>query len=425
MITYPKKRGIFSEIFTALVLVFCLSWFGCVNVTTYYQDADGDGYGDPCNTRDAVVQPPGYVTNNKDCNDSSADINPDAIEVCDDGKDNDCDGDADRVDIEDCALLQPGLFTVCSLQAEEAGLTWDASSETFDCELDGIETIGLDFNRDGDFSDEVAYYELEEDGTMRIDSGSEGVFSQDENMLVFTAADLADQVDFTIAVREGTGMNIDTFDGPYLATKFAINTGTNVAHTYTIAAEETDYGLGAFRIISSSDPLAIDFISPFTYTVEDNGNITFVDSNEEGKIMEDGSFFMATETDNTNNLESIMIGMNPSTGMNQASLQGEYIANLFGRNLVSGDYWTARIMATFDGVGIVRYEFLAHSSTGGGLTGYMVYRVLDSGVLLVLDAASSPIEHGMVSSDGNTFSVVDTNPADGHIYLMLGIKKQS
>ena len=120
-----------------------------------------------------------------------------------------------------------------------------------------------------------------------------------------------------------------------------------------------------------------------------------------------------------------MIGMNPSTGMNQASLQGEYIANLFGRNLVSGDYWTARIMATFDGVGIVRYEFLAHSSTGGGLTGYMVYRVLDSGVLLVLDAASSPIEHGMVSSDGNTFSVVDTNPADGHIYLMLGIKKQS
>jgi hypothetical protein len=425
MIKYSKEKGLFLEIVKALALIFCVSCIGCVNVTTYYQDADGDGYGDPSTTRNAIAQPPGYVTNNKDCNDRAANINPDATEICDDGKDNDCDGDTDRIDIEDCALLQPGLFTVCSMQAEEEGLTWEASSETFDCEVDGIETINLDLDRDGDFSDEVAYYELDEDGTMRIDSGPEGVFSQDENMLVFTAADSADQVDFTIAVREGTGMNIDTFDGPYLATKFAINTSTNVAHTYTILAEETDHGLGAFGILESSNPAAIGFLSPFTYTVEDNGNITFVDSNEDGKITEDGSFFMATDTDPSNNLESVMIAMNPSTGMTRASLQGEYIANLFGRNLVSGDYWTARILATFDGVGIVRYEFLSHSSSGGGLTGYMAYIVYDSGTLLVLDSASSPIEHGMVSSDGSTFSVVDTNPSDGHIYLMLGVKKQS
>ena len=119
-----------------------------------------------------------------------------------------------------------------------------------------------------------------------------------------------------------------------------------------------------------------------------------------------------------------MIAMKSSAGMNQASLQGEYIANLFGRDLVSGDYWTARILATFDGVGIVRYEFLSHSSTGGGLTGYMAYVVYDEGVLLVLDA-STPIEHGMVSPDGNRFSVVDTDPSDGHIYLMIGVKKHS
>jgi hypothetical protein len=424
MIIWPKKRGLFFKIFTTLVLILFAFCFSCVNTTTFYQDSDGDGYGDPSNTRKAIAQPPGYVTNSKDCNDRNANINPDATEICDDGKDNDCDGDTDRIDIEDCALLQPGFFTVCSLHAEEEGLTWEANSETFDCELDGIETINLDLDRDGDFSDEVVYYELDEDGTMRIDSGPEGVFSQDENMLAFTDAELADQLDFSIAVREGAGMSIDTFDGPYLVTKFAINTSTGVAHTYTAGAEKTDYGLGFFGIVESSDPAAIGFLSPFSYTVEDNGNITFVDSNEDGKITEDGSFFMATDTDITNNLESIMIAMNTTTGMNQASLQGEYIANLFGRNLVSGDYWTARILATFDGVGIVRYEFLAHSSTGGGLTGYMAYVVYDSGVLIVLDA-STPIEHGMVSPDGNRFSVVDTDPSDGHIYLMIGVKKHS
>lgn len=422
MIIYPKKRGLFFEMLSALVLIIFAACIGCGEIITYYKDSDGDGYGNPSITKKAIDQPSGYVINSLDCNDSDADINPDATEICDDGIDNDCDGDSDRVDL-DCVLLQSGLFTVCSLHAEEAGLTWEANSETFDCELDGIDTINLDLNRDSDFGDEVEYYELEEDGTMKIDSGPEGVFSPDENMLAFTDADLADRIDFSIAVREGTGMSIDTFDGPYMATKFLVNTSTGVAHTYTIAADKTGYGLGLFRVVQSSDPLAIDFTSPFLYTVEDNGNITFVDSSEDGKITEDGSFFMASETDTTNNMESLMIAMKATTGMNRASLQGEYIANLFGRNLVSGDYWTARILATFDGVGIVRYEFLAHSSTGGGLTGYMAYAVSDVGVLLVLDSASSPIEHGMVSNDGNTFSVVDTNPSDGHIYLMIGIKK--
>ena len=424
MIIYPKKTGLFFEILTALVLILFAACVGCGNTTTYYIDSDGDGYGNPSDTKEAISQPPGYVTNSKDCNDSDSDINPDAPEICDDGIDNDCDGDSDSAD-SDCivSLLQGGLFTVCSLYAENTGLTWEADSETFDCELDGMDTINIDTNRDGDFSDWVEYYEVEDDGTIKIASGPEGVFSQDKNMLAFTVADLPYQL--AIALREGTGMSIDTFAGPYLVTKFAVNTSTGVAHTYTAGAEKTGYGLGLFRIVQSSHPPSIGFLSPFSYTVEDNGNITFVDSNEDGKIKEDGSFFMATDTDTTNDIESIMIAMKASTGMNQTSLQGEYIANLFGRNLVSGDYWTARILATFDGVGIVRYEFLAHSSLGGGLTGYMPYVVYDPGVLIVQVPPSTPVEYGMVSPDGNMFSVVDTDPSDGQIYLMIGIKKHS
>ena len=51
---------------------------GC---TTYYQDSDSDGYGNPNVSQTATSQPAGYVTNNTDCNDMNFAINPDAMEM--------------------------------------------------------------------------------------------------------------------------------------------------------------------------------------------------------------------------------------------------------------------------------------------------------------------------------------------------------
>jgi len=63
--------------------------------TTFYRDADGDGFGDSANSTQACSTPPGYVSNNTDCNDGDNAIYPGAIEVCD-GKDNDCNGTVDE-----------------------------------------------------------------------------------------------------------------------------------------------------------------------------------------------------------------------------------------------------------------------------------------------------------------------------------------
>ena len=59
--------------------------------TTYFADSDGDGFGDMNNTMEACDIPPGYVTDNSDCDDTNNSVFPGAPELCD-GLDNDCDG---------------------------------------------------------------------------------------------------------------------------------------------------------------------------------------------------------------------------------------------------------------------------------------------------------------------------------------------
>jgi hypothetical protein len=94
------------------------------NVVNYYFDGDFDGYGDPDVLLVLCDAPFGFVTDNTDCNDVLATINPGVAEDCTDALDNDCNGtindgcgnidnDGDGFDIiidcnDNCAAIYPG-----------------------------------------------------------------------------------------------------------------------------------------------------------------------------------------------------------------------------------------------------------------------------------------------------------------------------
>jgi hypothetical protein len=76
------------------------------DVRTFYEDDDGDGFGNGLSTIDSCTAPSGYADNPDDCDDTDATHNPDATEYCD-GDDNDCDEEIDESGAADVTTWFP------------------------------------------------------------------------------------------------------------------------------------------------------------------------------------------------------------------------------------------------------------------------------------------------------------------------------
>jgi hypothetical protein len=79
----------------------------CDGFDDCHLDGDGDGFGDPDDVAPGPIGTcvgPGVSDNARDCDDGSLDVNPDAVEACND-IDDDCDGAVDNVDTPPGYLL--------------------------------------------------------------------------------------------------------------------------------------------------------------------------------------------------------------------------------------------------------------------------------------------------------------------------------
>ncbi|MBI2340971.1 MAG: hypothetical protein HYU99_11505 [Deltaproteobacteria bacterium] len=159
---------------------------GSSSKTTLYKDADADGYGDPNTTEEfktgntetddetglisgsvsesvsgldgatATVEY-AYVSDNTDCDDTSADANPGVEEVADDGIDNDCDGSADEgeeatvdADADGYSVDTDGLYSSDREEALAQSLDCDDTSATIHPGASEVNGDGIDQNCDGE-----------------------------------------------------------------------------------------------------------------------------------------------------------------------------------------------------------------------------------------------------------------------------------
>ena len=99
--------------------------------TTFYQDADYDGYGNIAILINDCLPPAGYVADNTDCDDTpitGATIHPGAEEICGDGIDQDCDGN-DTSCGPDLPSPPTGLDANYDPDNEWNWITWNAVAE--------------------------------------------------------------------------------------------------------------------------------------------------------------------------------------------------------------------------------------------------------------------------------------------------------
>ncbi len=81
--------------FIIFSLIACSSDSKNENKPIWFQDKDGDGFGNAAVTQKGAKQPTSYVKNNTDCDDSDPFIHPDMPEIAN----NDIDEKCDNVDL--------------------------------------------------------------------------------------------------------------------------------------------------------------------------------------------------------------------------------------------------------------------------------------------------------------------------------------
>ena len=148
--------------------------------SNWYQDSDGDGYGQGQPTLSCLSPDPESILQDGDCDDSAAFINPGAVEWCGDMLDNDCDGAIDDADSDAQQVLwysdldadgfgdpQSLLGLSCAAPADSSPWPEDCNDSDATINPNAAEIwydgIDQDCGNDNDFDADTDGYEQSED----------------------------------------------------------------------------------------------------------------------------------------------------------------------------------------------------------------------------------------------------------------------
>jgi hypothetical protein len=364
------------------------------DASSWYADDDGDAFGDATDTGNSCTQPVGYVADNTDCDDASADVNPDAEEVCNDGIDNDC---------------SPGIdFCELSLADADSTIGGSAASDQLGNRLASVPDM------DGDGNDELLIAAHHE-STNALQSGAAYLFLGP----ISSGAVDASTADVTFL---GTGEKFRAGSG-LIGDLDADGDGTGDIVVAALRANGSGNVRGEVYVMdgtsSWSGSYDLDTAASYTLSGEDNFDrvgslvINGGDSNGDGQ----SELIAAARYDDEGGSDAgaiyMLDGVSSSGSFEDlydAKISGSVAGGVLGGALASGD---------LDGDGdddlIVGFSEDSSSSGSVGIfdSGY-------SGSLSYSDADSS-ITGGTASDElGSAVAVLPDLDGDGYAELLIG-----
>ncbi len=150
---------------------------------TWYQDADGDGFGNTNLPQNSCTQPTGYVSDNTDFDDTDADLNPNATEIADNNIDENGDG-----------IFAYNLY----IDNDDDGFGMLTSLVDVPNIINGITDVPNGYSQDGsdcDDADNSTYPGAPENVTDGVDNNCNGLVDECVGVTTTTECDCTDGID--------------------------------------------------------------------------------------------------------------------------------------------------------------------------------------------------------------------------------------
>ena len=221
---------------------------------------------------------------------------------------------------------------------------------------------------------------------------------------------------FTIEVSPKTNLNANgTYYLPYMDYDYLSLPGIMGTHVFNLAMN----GAGLFdhaTYVSSQNPPPSSATN-VPYSVSPDGQI--VAGNARGIISDDDNMILLAEP-GKGKILGAGLAIKSTAGLTNAVLEGTYVMGQGGANLAGGG-WVGRFTATFDGAGNGNIH-CDEMTNGCAFADLPITYTVDP---LTGQVSDSLGQQGMLTADGEVFSLVDFNVADNLISFSAGMKKSS
>jgi hypothetical protein len=156
------------------------------------------------------------------------------------------------------------------------------------------------------------------------------------------------------------------------------------------------------------------------------GAFAFPSARQYGALSVDGNVLADVTTATSSQQFCMDIAIRKSNAANAALFSGDYIVSEI-RSEDALQYTGTEVNRTLvhlDGQGAGTYQTLAKSNNGTLDSGTFTYTVSPDGTFTLMDPVEGT-DYGIISRDGNTFMIIDTDSTDGNVAIMIGVKKSS